>query len=1619
MADKIKVPIGLHDDGSTKSVADIIKEAINYYRQAGVEVGSLGDKLKTNSREIAESVLKEAQLAVKTKEATAAAESQLRINQLLNAEIEKRNALEAKQNKTVAKVISTPTTGANADLKERKQLIAEINKLSTVAGSPLSKPQARGLYSVSGENLKKVQEDLQDVTTTGKKAADVLQRVNDLATLGLSKNKRYASEVDPRELGDARAREISRTRQRTAASSARPPAKPVSASSIEPADITPITTVTVPPALAKKQAKEKREATERVARVRETPQERAQRAFDTRQEKARLEREAGIVPRESKASKEEVSTSERTRQQLEKQLEASRLRAETASTPLGREVAEQKIQERRAVRSAKRAREDEIAEDRQRVWKDREQREQERERAQPRFVLPSISEDELKARQERKAKQTAKPMTEEDYADLAKSLKKERFPPDVIDRLLTQTRNEEAAKFPGVVPEEGARASSQRVHRSAKRAREDDMYEERQRAWKEREQKEIEKTRAQPRYVLPPISAEETHKVETRRAATQKAAKAMTAADYAELTKTLTKEHYPPDVIERILAQTRGEEAAKTTRLPSQFKAVPASQRFNALEDFRSMAYLSQRGGIQSEFLGKTSIEGGATIGALTANRRAAAQFTKSRTSQDIITAAAVPPLIDSATASSLREVTKTGVTTMFAIMNKAGESVASMLVRNKGKSLEIINIQAELGPDAQPGDVKKNTLGHTQMARTLRDLRTHYPDAEELTGVRVSGSRHARDIEFEVPTAESDTTVRLPKKKIQEESDAVKASKVEAAATQAAVNEFRAKESDISTLRAVRLADLDSVKKIAIIDEKQATEAAANLKAYTAVTQTKYKFQKQAADAAAKEAIAIAAAGAGGTGAGGTGGTGGGGGWGRNGNRPPKGPIEPPGPPLSNRQKFMDWLQEPISTKSINRTGAAGVNDPERTLRNAASITNLRRTGLLAGNIGEAGSAIGAMGFALSGGVALAGITGIAFVARGILDKIAEARKAAEDALKAVEEQANQGLVGSIKQREDSLDKYLMKAAEIRQKMLAGDNAKKSVEALYYGEKPEETPEEKEAKKNRSEDLFSTAWRALPKLGRAIGTGVMNMFSTILGQGIDVGVPKGEQENPFTGERSIYVQETGSRQQRLVLVNPSVPFPNDPVRQAAAIELQQRQIAEMSITKTEGLKSKELEMFRRRQQTLDSETRSAPPRTAEEFRKYQIRQQVLDTEAKAAGLSHEAIAGVNPYVLMKAKERQDSYDAMDESRKGRFEKAKWQSSLAKDLKGQFVSVGDALTSDNPFVAVLTQATTRVDEFRKNFGFMTEDVKKKYTSMSNELKRTELFKINLTQALSNVSVVSKLDELQNNPNVYNANAKAKQKDTLEFGIRQSQLISEADKLRGKSTTEAQDLKRQYQEILQTPGLTGVDMSRAIEQITQGKPIELLQEANLVHARAGALYDIARGERSERAFKRESPEVLYAQRVLSATGEMVKDIDQSDVSKLTPEQRAKLRAVNAAQVQALSGIDPSKLTPQLLESTVKAYQQQIALQAQQFEDAQKVADARITLDKQLEVAITNLPQALKGISIVELRDRAGSGVFDVDFAGNVASLHNINQGVSGTPAASKSTMDKIASQGWTR
>ncbi|MGA9769472.1 MAG: hypothetical protein WBV94_10555 [Blastocatellia bacterium] len=318
-----------------------------------------------------------------------------------------------------------------------------------------------------------------------------------------------------------------------------------------------------------------------------------------------------------------------------------------------------------------------------------------------------------------------------------------------------------------------------------------------------------------------------------------------------------------------------------------------------------------------------------------------------------------------------------------------------------------------------------------------------------------------------------------------------------------------------------------------------------------------------------------------------------------------------------------------------------------------------------------------------------------------------------------------------------------------------------------------------------------------------------------------------------------------------------------------------------------------------------------------------------------------------------------DAGNVLEQQRKAEEQRKKLQEGADIALK----RLERGLDGNNPAASILEQSSIRLDQFRKQFDDLGNDVIAKAEAINQKLTGLDLFKANIGSIEKIVRLQERLRRLNEDHDFEDAERKRK----LEFGNRQASLETEIKELqRGSRFDEIEKAAETVRRLAQTPGLVGVELSKAIEEATRGLSIEQLRGGGLLHTRQDALVDIASSERSKEAFRKDPAEVRETRNFIAKAradfNEMVERAERGNRFGASSEDRQFAKTFDKARSQeildreviALTGrITPDKLRPDLRERERDAVTRQIERETEQR--------------AQLEAAITQLSGAATQLS----------------------------------------------------
>lgn len=383
------------------------------------------------------------------------------------------------------------------------------------------------------------------------------------------------------------------------------------------------------------------------------------------------------------------------------------------------------------------------------------------------------------------------------------------------------------------------------------------------------------------------------------------------------------------------------------------------------------------------------------------------------------------------------------------------------------------------------------------------------------------------------------------------------------------------------------------------------------------------------------------------------------------------------------------------------------------------------------------------------------------------------------------------------------------------------------------------------------------------------------------------------------------------------------------------------------------------------------------------------------DTVAQLAALRKEYLAGgltAEDYEkAVKHLERSVRDEAAASAESARFkaekdaevrERIALQKSQVADLANAFDSVTKIAAGNNPYVQIFEQADKRAEQFITNFSSYNSEFLARLKELNAEARDVELFRADLAGQDRLRALVDKAEALRNDPLVRAAYEESRGAARSNASLQASNYEQEARRLRGQTESDAQALRRRYNDL---PIVSGISGARAIEELTRGASIETLRAAGLAQARAASLDDLA-GDTRRRQYLTE----LAGNRQAESTERAIRQIEErlanSKLDKDSPAYRTEQADAADFILGLLGRIDPSKMPPALLQSQLKYAEQRAGLERSLRDDAAKQEAERLKLMQELKEAVAGLPLALKSASIVELRDRTALGTFTIERVG---------------------------------
>jgi hypothetical protein len=339
-----------------------------------------------------------------------------------------------------------------------------------------------------------------------------------------------------------------------------------------------------------------------------------------------------------------------------------------------------------------------------------------------------------------------------------------------------------------------------------------------------------------------------------------------------------------------------------------------------------------------------------------------------------------------------------------------------------------------------------------------------------------------------------------------------------------------------------------------------------------------------------------------------------------------------------------------------------------------------------------------------------------------------------------------------------------------------------------------------------------------------------------------------------------------------------------------------------------------------------------------------------------------------------------------EESRRESAEHLRFQNQTFGELRGGFDDLSSRLNSDNPLVSIFESGSRRMEQFRINFGFLGRDIVSKAREMNERVQSLELFKAGLASQARLDDLLQRAGELRSDPTLAGAFFDNRQAARAQAEITATGFEQEARRLRGFDDSQAEELRRRVGQL--TAGLSGIARARTIEELTRGVSGDVLSDANLDRLRADSLDELARDTR-----RRQSLTEQAENRRIEFAEKSIRDAEArlagAGFGEGTPEKRAaEIQTVDFI-LGALGKIDPSKLPPSLLDAQLKFIERRDQLERSALEDARKQVNEQTELLKTLKATVESIPSFLKSTAIVELRDRATIGTFELERTGGTA------------------------------
>lgn len=285
----------------------------------------------------------------------------------------------------------------------------------------------------------------------------------------------------------------------------------------------------------------------------------------------------------------------------------------------------------------------------------------------------------------------------------------------------------------------------------------------------------------------------------------------------------------------------------------------------------------------------------------------------------------------------------------------------------------------------------------------------------------------------------------------------------------------------------------------------------------------------------------------------------------------------------------------------------------------------------------------------------------------------------------------------------------------------------------------------------------------------------------------------------------------------------------------------------------------------------------------------------------------------------------------------------------------------------NPLLKPFVDHEERMKRIVENVGILSDGVVAKYEQMSERLRDVELRSARVDvfkEQIATLERINQLTERRIELESSTAFEDAERKRRLDFGERQASLETEIEELqRGSRFNEIEKASEAVRRLVQTPGLVGVELSKAIEEATRGLSIEQLRGGGLLHTRQDALFDIVSSERTKEAFRKRPAEVQAAEEFINSAQ---KEFDQAKQrAKLDPAFGATFDEVRQQQLldattrAVLGRISPDKLTPDLRNRELDATKRQIEAEQRQYEQRQRQVD-------QFGASVTKFDTSIEGL-----------------------------------------------------